>query len=707
MYVPHRFGQSFKKNKMTTLKQIRNIGIMAHVDAGKTTVTERILYYSGLHHKLGNVDDGNTIMDTDPQEAKRGITISSAAITTYWKWRDASYQINLIDTPGHVDFTAEVERSLRVLDGAVTVFCARAGVQPQSETVWHQANKYGVPRIIMVNKMDRQGADFTRVVNEIREQLNTMGVPIQLPIGAEDDFIGVIDLIAWKALVWTCADGQTYETTDIPADMVAEAMHWRNNLLEQLALVDEDIFKRYTAAEVLTEADIQQALRQATLRQELTPVLCGAAYRNKGIQPLLNAIVSYLPAPADIAMVKGTDPETGTSVERKTGLDNPLTGLVFKVVTDDYTGRLAMVRIYAGGMTAGSYIVNSRTGKQTRISRLLRVLSDKLEPVESIDAGDIGALVGLKDAKTGDTLYQANDPIQLESMDFPAPVFGYAIEAVSSQDAGKLSEALARLLEEDPTLSLEVDPQSGQTILRGMGELHLEVVLEKLTSVYGVKVNKGTPQIAYREVFTQPVLHKEVFKKQNGGAGNFAEVHFELSPGSTEVEGLNFVSDIKGGVIPKEFVSAVRKGFEAAMGSGVLAGYPVESMSVRLFDGSIHENDSHALDFETVAMVGFKAAAKQAAPKLLEPIMRVDILTPEEYTGTITGDLSRRRGLVTGIGTKTGVQCITAEVPLASLFGYVTDLRTLSSGRASASLTFFRYQQVPENVAEKVLMERR
>lgn len=676
---------------------------MAHVDAGKTTVTERILYYTGMIHRMGNIDDGNTVMDSDPQESKRGITISSAAITTFWSREGTQYQVNLIDTPGHVDFTAEVERSLRVLDGAVAVFCARSGVQPQSETVWRQADKYGVPRIILVNKMDRQGADFLRVVREIESRLHTVPVPVQLPLGAEDTFVGVIDLIALKALVWNADDGKAYTTMVIPESHLAEAMHWRTYLLEQLSLVDESIFAKYTAGEAVSESEIRQALRRATVGLQLVPVLCAAAYRNRGVQPLLDAVVSYLPSPADKAEVKGVVPESDDVVVRETSLDAPVAGLVFKVVTDDYVGRLAMVRIYAGVLTSGGYVVNSRTGRQTRVSRLLRVLSDRFEPVDSLDAGDIGALVGLKDVKTGDSLSHPEHPVQLERMDFPVPVFGYAIEAKASKDTGRLSESLARLLDEDPTLALEVDPQSGQTILRGMGELHLEVVLEKLATTYGVDVNKGEPQIAYREVLTHAVIHREVFKRQNGGSGNFADIQFELSPAANGATGLEFVSDIKGGVIPKEFVVSVRRGFEEAMKNGALAGYPVESMRVRLFEGSIHEKDSHALDFETAAVMGFKEAAPQARPKLIEPIMLVDILTPEEFTGAATGDLNRRRGVILEIGTKGGAQWIRAEVPLAALFGYVTALRTLSSGRASASLTFSRYQLVPENVLEKVL----
>ncbi|SHH97311.1 elongation factor G [Chryseolinea serpens] len=688
---------------MKTNRQIRNIGIMAHVDAGKTTVTERMLYYTGMIHKMGSVDDGNTTMDTDPQEAKRGITISSAAITTYWERNNNSYQVNLIDTPGHVDFTAEVERSLRVLDGAVAVFCARSGVQPQSETVWHQADKYGVPRIVMVNKMDRQGADFIRVVNEIREKFHAVAVPIQLPLGAEDSFSGVIDLIGWRALQWNNADGKSFEVTDIPATMLDLAGHWRQNMLEQLALVDETIFSKFTASLPVSEDEIKTALRNATLSLQVTPVLCGAAFRNKGVQPLLDAIVDYLPAPADVATITGTDPENGLAMERKTGLDAPLTALVFKVIADDYVGKLVLVRVYSGHLESGQQVLNSRTGKKMRMSRLLRVLSDRFEPVETLQAGDIGALVGLKDARTGDTLSDPLHPMQLERMDFPAPVIGFAIEAKSTADSGKLGEALSKVVEEDPTLSVEVDPQSGQTVLKGMGELHLEVVLEKLASRYDVMVNKGEPRIAYREMLTQPVVHREVFKKQNGGSGNFAEIHFELIPTADGASGLEFVNDVKGGAIPREFISSVKKGFEEGMRNGVLAGYPVEAMKVRLFDGAIHQKDSHAQDFEMAALLGFREAARKASPQLLEPLMRVDVLTPEAYTGAVTGDLNRRRAIIRGIHAKASVQWIDAEVPLSDLFGYVTALRTLSSGRASASLTLSRYQPVPGNIAGKIL----
>ena len=688
---------------MKKIKVYRNIGIMAHVDAGKTTVTERILYYTGMTHKLGSVDEGNTVMDSDPQEAKRGITISSAAITTYWNYKNDLCQINLIDTPGHVDFTAEVERSLRVLDGAVAVFCARSGVQPQSETVWRQADRYKVPRIVMVNKMDRQGADFMKVISEIRERLQANAVAVQLPIGAEDHFIGVIDLIQWKALYWNDADGKLIDEKEIPPDLLAEAKDARQNLLEELSLLDEGIFNQYTSGLEPCLEDLYGALRKATLALQIYPVLCGAAYRNKGVQPLLDAVVEYLPSPSDSSEVVGKHPDSGEEIRRETNSSELVSALVFKIITDEYVGKLSLVRVYSGMLKAGDTLWNSRTGRKLRISRLMRILSDKYESVDQIEAGDIGAVVGLKESKTGDTLAEVDHPVVLESMDFPEPVIGYAIEAKAGKDSDKLGESLSKLLDEDPTLALEIDPQSGQTILKGMGELHLEVVLEKLASHYQVEVNKGQPRVAYKELLKKAVVHREVYKKQNGGTGNFADIHFELSPRTDGSAGLEFVNEIKGGVIPREFINSVQKGFEEAMKNGVLAGYPLESMRVRLFDGSKHEKDSNALDFETAASLGFKEAAKKSAPKLLEPFMTVEVISPEEYTGAITGDLNKRRGMIRDIALKANVQQIIAEVPLAGLFGYVTTLRTLSSGRASASMTFHSYQMVPDAIAETVL----
>ncbi|HXB06388.1 MAG TPA: elongation factor G [Puia sp.] len=677
---------------MKRLYRRRNIGIMAHVDAGKTTLTERLLYYTGMTHQLGNVDDGNTVMDTDPQEEQRGITISSAAITTRWDYEGETYSITIIDTPGHVDFTAEVERSLRVLDGAIAVFCARSGVQSQSETVWHQADRYKIPRIILINKMDRQGADFARVVAEIREKLRANAIAVQLPIGAEDAFTGVIDLVQMQALVWESADGKTYVRSAIPESLRPAAEAARRRLLEELAITDERLFEQYTLDPLQVSVhQIEGALRQATLERSLVPVFCAAAYRNKGIQPLLDAVVQYLPAPEDRVVALANEGEESFA------------GLVFKVVTDDYTGKLCLVRVYAGTLHAGDTLWNSRTGRKVRVSRLLRVMSNKYEAVDRLEAGDIGAVLGLKETRTGDTLADPNYPVVLEAMNFPQPVIGYAIEARSTKDSARLSESLSRLLDEDPTLAVEVDVQSGQTILRGMGELHLDVVLEKLRSDYQVEVNRGQPQIAYRESFTRGVTHRATFRKQNGGSGNFAEIEFQLSPREDGQTGLEFIDAIRGGAIPREFIASVEKGFQRAMHTGVLAGYPVESMTVRLFDGTIHEKDSHALDFEQVAQIGFKAAAAAAAPILLEPVMQVEVTLPEEFTGAVAGDLTRRRGIIRAMEGKPAVQVIQAGVPLAELFGYITTLRTLTAGRASASMRLEGYQAAPEMHSKKIV----
>ncbi|WP_440135170.1 elongation factor G [Chitinophaga sancti] len=709
---------------MKRLSQYRNIGIMAHVDAGKTTVTERMLYYTGLTHKLGSVDEGNTVMDSDPQEEKRGITISSAAITTYWN----DHQINLIDTPGHVDFTAEVERSLRVLDGGVVVFCAKSGVQPQSETVWRQADKYEVPRIVLINKMDRQGADFLHVVQEIREMLQANVVPVQIPVGAEDNFSGVVDLITMQAYVWNSDDGKQFVVTEIPAHLQEAVLQARKNLLEELSLVDEQIFEKYTEDPAAVSAeDLYAALRKATLHRVLIPVLAAAAYRNKGVQPLLDAVVRYLPSPEEIGKLKAEsvsafaeneNESSSANVEKESVLaenenksssakneshpvslnDSPLTALAFKIMADDYAGKLTLVRVYTGALHTGDMVWNSRTNKKVRISRLLRIMSDKFEAVDEIGAGDIGAVVGLKEVRTGDTLSDPAHPVSLESIDFPEPMIGYAIEAKLAKDANRLGEVLAKLVDEDPTLQVSIDPASGQTILKGMGELHLEVVLEKIANNYQLEVSKGQPQIAYKEVFTTSVIHKEVYKKQNGGSGSFAVIQFELGPGTDGLAGLEFVNEIKGGAIPKEYIPSVQKGFEEAMKTGVLSGYPMQSMKVRLLDGQIHENDSHALDFEHAAIIGFRTAAAKANPRLLEPVMSVEVTTPEEYTGVVTGDLNRRRGMIRHMEMRGNAQVIKADVPLAELFGYVTTLRSLCAGRATASITFAGYEHTPVSV---------
>jgi elongation factor G len=687
------------------MKNLRNIGIMAHVDAGKTTVTERLLYYTGRIHRMGNIDDGNTVMDSDPQEAQRGITISSAAISTQWNYLGNSYHFNIIDTPGHVDFTAEVERSLRVLDGAVAVFCARSGVQPQSETVWRQANRYGVPRIAFVNKMDRQGANFLQVVEQLRKKLGARAVPVQLPVGSEDDFTGVIDLIAMQTLSWPDSNGSVVKREAIPDTMLAEATHWRNNLLEELALVNDALMQAYLHDNLqVSEQLIHDTLRCAVIGLQLVPVLCGAAYRNKGVQPLLDAAAAWLPSPADMPATQGMQPHTGETVMCRPDAGEPLAALVFKVAENDF-GRLTMLRVYAGTLRNGDQVWNSRTGKPMRINRLVRVLADKTEQTDELRAGEIGAVIGLKGIKTADTLADVNRPVMLESMQFPEPVIGYAIEARQNSDTGKLGEALSRLLDEDPTLHMATDAQSGQIILRGMGELHLEVVLEKLRSGFGIEVNTGAPQVAYKEQFTKATLHREVLKRQNGGAGSFADISFELAPRNDGQAGLLFLSEIQGGAIPKEFIPAVRKGFETAMQNGALAGFPIEGMQIRLIDGSMHEKDSHLQDFEEAARAGFREAARHAQPRLMEPAMQLTVTTPEEFTGAVTGDINRRRGLVKEMRIEHQAQLIVAEVPLAELFQYVTSLRTHTQGRASVSVEFARYQQVPPAVEQEVLKQ--
>jgi elongation factor G len=695
---------------------LRNIGIMAHIDAGKTTTTERILYYTGLTHKLGEVHDGAATTDWMEQEQERGITITSAAVTTNWNYPTVQgentpdtkgYQINIIDTPGHVDFTVEVERSLRVLDGAVALFCAVSGVEPQSETVWRQADKYGVPRICFVNKMDRAGADFTKAVKEIQEKLNAKPVPIQVPIGAEESFKGVVDLITNKAIIWNDEDkGKTYKVVPIPDDMKEEVDFWKQNLLEAIASYDDSLMEKYfDDPESITEDEMKAAVRKGVIGMHFFPVLCGSAFKNKGVQAMLDAVIAFLPSPMDLPPVKGTHPDTEAEIIRQPNVNEPFTALAFKIATDPFVGRLCFMRVYAGKLEKGSYVYNTRTGSKERISRLMQMHANKQNPIEVIEAGDICAGVGFKDIKTGDTLCDENNPIALESMTFPEPVIGYAIEPKKTADQDKLSVAISKLVEEDPTLRVFTDQETGQTIIRGMGELHLEIIIDRMKREFKVEINQGAPQVAYKEHFTATAEHREVYKKQTGGRGKFADIVFEIGPREDDKPGLEFVNGIVGGVIPKEFIPAVQKGFENAMKNGVLAGFPVDSMKVRLFHGSYHDVDSDSLSFEMAATLGYKEAGKKCKPKLLEPIMSVEVVTPDEFTGPVTGDLNRRRGIMKGMDTKGGAQVIKADVPLSELFGYVTDLRTISSGRASATLTFSHYAEVPQNLAEGIIAE--
>ena len=699
-----------KKN----LKNLRNIGIMAHIDAGKTTTSERILYYTGLTHKIGEVHDGGAVMDWMEQEQERGITITSAATTTFWKYptdqgkilpNTKEFNINIIDTPGHVDFTVEVERSLRVLDGAVALFCAVSGVEPQSETVWRQADKYKVPRICFVNKMDRAGADFFSVVTDIKEKLKANPVPLQVPIGSEDTFVGVVDLITNKAIIWNEEDkGMTYETVPIPDDLLETVDEWRQKLVESVADYDEALLEKFFEdPDSITPEEMMSAIRKAVIDMSFSPVLVGSAFKNKGVQSLLDAICEYLPSPVDLPPVKGFNPYTEKEEERMASNDEAFSALAFKIATDPFVGRLAFFRVYSGTLDAGSYVFNMRTEKKERISRLMQMHSNKQNPINQVEAGDIAAGVGFKNIKTGDTLVDEKHKIVLESMTFPEPVIGYAIEAKTQADVDKLGVAISKLVEEDPTLRVHTDEETGQTILRGMGELHLEIIIDRLKREFAVEINQGAPQVAYKESINTLVDHKEVYKKQSGGRGKFADIVFELGPREDGKEGLEFENKIVGGVIPKEFIPAIQKGFESSMKNGPLAGFPVESMKVKLYHGSFHDVDSDSLSFELAARVGFKNAAKKAKPQLLEPIMSVEVVTPEEYTGPVTGDLNKRRGLMKGMDTKAGAQVIKSDVPLSELFGYVTDLRTISSGRASASLTFSHYYAVPSGLQEEII----
>jgi len=689
------------------LKFTRNIGIAAHIDAGKTTTTERILYYSGVNHKIGEVHDGAATMDWMAQEQERGITITSAATTVEWKYRNQDYHINIIDTPGHVDFTVEVNRSLRVLDGLVFLFSAVDGVEPQSETNWRLADNYKVARIGFVNKMDRAGADFLDVCKQVKEKLGSKAVALQLPIGAEENFKGVVDLINNRGIIWNEDDkGMTFTEIPIPADMVEEAKEYREKLLESVAEYDESLLEKYFAdPNSITETEILKALRAATIGMAIVPMVCGSSFKNKGVQTMLDYVMELLPSPMDKDVIIGTNPDTNEEVAIKPDEKEPFVALAFKIATDPFVGRLCFIRAYSGVLESGSYVYNTRSENKERISRVFQMHANKQNQIERLSAGDIGAVVGFKDIKTGDTLCDEKRKVVLESMVFPEPVIGYAIEPKKQADADKLGMAISKLVEEDPTLRVNTDQETGQTILRGMGELHLEIIIDRLKREFKVEINQGAPQVAYKEWLTKGVEHKEVYKKQTGGRGKFADIVFELSPADEGKVGLQFENDIVGGVIPREFIPAIQKGFEQSMSNGPLAGYPIDSMKVRLFHGSYHDVDSDALSFELAARIGFKEAAKKCAPQLLEPIMSVEVLSPDEYTGSVTGDLNRRRGVMKGMDSRAGAQVIKADVPLSELFGYVTDLRTITSGRASASLTFSHYSPVPKNLADKVIDE--
>jgi elongation factor G len=689
------------------LNYTRNIGIAAHIDAGKTTTTERILYYGGVSHKIGEVHDGAATMDWMEQEQERGITITSAATTLTWGYRGTDYHVNIIDTPGHVDFTVEVNRSLRVLDGLVFLFSAVDGVEPQSETNWRLADNYNVPRIGFVNKMDRQGADFLNVCRQVKEMLGSHALPLQIPIGSEHEFKGVVDLINFKGIVWNEDDhGMTFKEVDIPADIIEEARDYRGKLLEAVAEFDESLMEKYFEDEnSLTEAEILAALREATISGKVIPMMCGSAFKNKGVQAMLDMVMEILPSPLDVESIVGTNPDTDAEESRKPSVEAPFAALAFKIATDPYVGRLCFTRAYSGVLNQGTFILNTRTGKKERISRIYQMHANKQNQIDSLEAGDIAALVGFKDIKTGDTLCDLKNPIILESMDFPDPVIGIAIEPKTQKDLDKLGVSLGKLAEEDPTFTVKTDEDSGQTIISGMGELHLEIIMDRLKREFGVDCNEGAPQVAYKECITSAVDHREVFKKQSGGRGKFADIKFELSPADAdfEGEGLQFENEIKGGNIPKEFIPSVEKGFKMAMVNGVLAGFPLNTMKVRLYDGSYHDVDSDALSFELCAKIAFKSAAKQASPKILEPIMKLSVITPEINMGDVIGDLNRRRGQVEGMDDKAGAKVVTAKVPLSEMFGYITDLRTITSGRATSTMEFFDFIEAPKNISEEVI----
>ncbi|MBO5016881.1 MAG: elongation factor G [Bacteroidaceae bacterium] len=688
----------------------RNIGIMAHIDAGKTTTSERILFYTGLTHKIGETHDGTATMDWMAQEQERGITITSAATTTRWKYADQIYKINLIDTPGHVDFTAEVERSLRVLDGAVATYCAVGGVEPQSETVWRQADKYNVPRIGYVNKMDRSGADFYEVVRQMKEILGANPCPIVIPIGAEENFKGVVDLIKMKAILWHDETmGADYDVEEIPANLADEAQEWREKMLEKVAEYDDELMEKFfDDPSTITEAEIMRALRAATLKMDIVPMLCGSSFKNKGVQTLLDYVCAFLPSPLDTPNIVGTNPETGAEEDRKPDEDEKTSALAFKIATDPYVGRLTFFRVYSGKVEAGSYIYNSRSGKKERVSRLFQMHSNKQNPVELISAGDIGAGVGFKDIRTGDTLCDETAPIVLESMDFPEPVIGIAVEPKTQKDMEKLSNGLAKLAEEDPTFTVKTDEQSGQTVISGMGELHLDIIIDRLKREFKVECNQGKPQVNYKEAITKTINLREVYKKQSGGRGKFADIIVNVGPVDEDFKegGLQFVNEVTGGNIPKEFIPSVQKGFQTAMKNGVLAGFPLDSLKVTLLDGSFHPVDSDQLSFEICAIQAYKSACSQAGPVLMEPMMKLEVVTPEENMGDVIGDLNKRRGQVEGMeSSRSGARIVKAMVPLAEMFGYVTALRTITSGRATSSMTYDHHAQVSSSIAKAVLEE--
>ncbi|MFT3749981.1 MAG: elongation factor G [Agriterribacter sp.] len=705
---------------MADLKFQRNFGIAAHIDAGKTTTTERILRYTGMIHKIGEVHDGAATTDWMEQEKERGITITSAAVSCQWNFPTEKgkatadtkkYYFNIIDTPGHVDFTVEVERSMRVLDGLIALFSAVDGVEPQSETVWRQANRYKVPRIGFVNKMDRAGADFLMVVKQVKEMLGAKAVPLQLPIGAEDNFKGVVDLIKMKGIIWHMeTEGMTFDEIDVPADMVDEANEWRANLVEAVAEYDDKLMEKFfDDPDTITEEEMHEAIRKATVDLSIVPMMCGSSFKNKGVQTALDAVCRYLPSPVDIEAVEGTNPDTGEIEIRKPDPKEPFAALAFKIMTDPFVGRLAFFRAYSGHLDAGSYVLNVRSGKKERISRIMKMFANKQNPIDFIEAGDIGAAVGFKEIKTGDTLCDEDHPITLENMFIPEPVIAIAVEPKTQADVDKMGMAIGKLVEEDPTLRVNTDEDTGQTILRGMGELHLEIIIDRMRREFKVEVNQGAPQVAYKETFSNTIEHREVLKKQTGGRGKFADIVFEIGPADEEWlkenpgKNFQFVNDIFGGSIPREFVPAIQKGFETSMTNGVLANYPMVDMKIRVFDGSYHDVDSDSMSFELCAKSGFREAGRKAKPVLLEPIMRVEVLTPDQYMGDVTGDINRRRGILEGMDTRNNLQVIKAKVPLSEMFGYVTQLRSLTSGRATSTMEFSHYNATPNNIAEEVI----